>query len=73
MLLGHFPLPSLSLLHNISNGTIDAVKCAQTLRNKIKISDNVCQMSNEKMYLQKCKDYFAGNLMRCNSEGQLYK
>ena len=28
MLLEHFPLLSLSLLHKISSGTIDAVKCA---------------------------------------------
>ena len=72
MLLEHFPLPSLSLLHKISSGTIDAVKCAQTLRNECKISSDVCLMFDE-MYLQKCEEYFAGNLRGCNSEGELYK
>ena len=43
MLLEHFPLSSLSLLHKISNGTLDAVKCAQILRNEAKISRDMCQ------------------------------
>ena len=72
MLLEHFPLPSLSLLHKISSGTIDAVKCEQTLTNEGKISSDVCLMFDE-MYLQKCEEYFAGNLRECNSEGELYK
>ena len=25
------------------------------------------------MYLQKCEEYFAGDLMDCKSEGELYK
>ena len=33
MPLEHFPLPSLSLLHKISSGTINTVKCAQILKN----------------------------------------
>ena len=41
MLLEHFPLPSLPLMHKISSGTIDAVKCAQTLRNKGNISNDL--------------------------------
>ena len=72
MLLEHFPLPSLTLLHKISSGTIDAVQCAQTLRNEGKISSDVCLMFDE-MYLQKCEEYFAGDLVGCNSEGELYK
>ena len=72
MLLEHFLLPpSLSLLRMINSGTIDAVKCAQTLKNGGKTS-NVCLMFH-KMYLQKCEEYFAGDLMGCNSEGELYK
>ena len=70
MLLEHFQLPSLSLLHKISSGKIDAVKCAQTLRNEGKISSDVCLMFDE-MYLQKCEEYFAGDLVGCNSEGEL--
>ena len=71
MLLEHFPLPLLSLLRMINSGTIDAVKCAQTLKNEGKIS-KVCLMFH-KMYLQKCEEYFAGDLVGCNSEGELYK
>ena len=72
MLPEHYPLLSLSLLHKISSGTIDTVKCAQTLRNEGKISRDVCLMFNE-IYLQKCEEYFAGDLIGCNSEGELYK
>ena len=72
MLLEHFPLPSLSLLHKISSGTIDAVKCAQTLGNQGNVSSDVCLMFDE-MYLEKCEGYFAEDLEGCNSEGELYK
>ena len=64
MLLGHFPLPSLSLLHKISSSTIDGAKCAQTQRNEGKISNDVCLMFDE-MYLQKCEEYFVGDLVGC--------
>ena len=47
MLLEHFTLPSLLLLHKISSGTTDAVKCAQTLRNEGKIYNDVCLMFDE--------------------------
>ena len=70
MLLQHFPLPSLSFLHKISSGTIDIVKCAQTLRKEGKISDEACLMFGQ-TYLQKCEEYFAGDLVGCNNEGQL--
>ena len=69
-ILEHFPLLSLSLLHKIRSGKIDAVKCAQTLRNDGKISNDVCLMFDE-MYLQKYEEYFAANLVTCNSEGEL--
>ena len=41
MLIEHLPLPSLSLLHNISSGTVDPVNCVQTLRNEV-ISPLMC-------------------------------
>ena len=46
--LQDFPLPSLSLLQKISSGTIDAIKCANTLRIEGKISEDVF------MILMKC-------------------
>ena len=66
MLIEHLPLPSLSLLHNISSGTIDPVKCVQTLRNEGHISIDVCLMFDE-TYLQKCEEYFAGDSVDYNS------
>ena len=72
MILEYFSLPPLSILHRIRSGTIDAIKCAQTLRNEGKISSDVCLMFDE-MYLQKCEEYFAGDLVGCNCEGELCK
>ena len=62
MLLQHFPLPTLSLLRIISIGTT----------NEGKISNDVCLMFDE-MYLQKCEEYSAGDLVGCNSEDELCK
>ena len=72
MLIEHFLLPPLSLLHKIRCGTTDTVKCAQVLRNESKISNDVHLMVDE-MYLQKCEEHFAGDLVGCNSESELYK
>ena len=47
VLLQDFPLPSLSLLQKDSRGTIDAVKCANALRIKGKISEDVCLIFDE--------------------------
>ena len=66
----HFPLLSLPLLLKIRSGTIDAVKYAQTLKNEGKISSDMCLMFDE-MYLQKSEEYFAGDLVGYNSEGEL--
>ena len=37
-----FPLPSISLWKKVCSGAIDAEKCAQTLKNEGKISEDVC-------------------------------
>ena len=72
VLLQDFPLPSLSLLQKISSGTIDAVKCANALRIEGKISEDVCMIFDE-MYLQKRQEYFWGEMIGCDDEGELYK
>ena len=72
MLLEDFPLPSLSLLEKISQGTIDVVKCAQTLRQDGKISKDICLLFDE-MYLQKCEEYFGGEMIGADEKGELYK
>ena len=66
------PLPSMPLLRKICSGAIDAVKCAQTLKNKWKISEDVCLLFNG-MYLQKCEEYFGGDLIGCGEDGNVYK
>ena len=67
-----FPLPSILLLKKICSGAIDAVKCSQILKNEGKIYEDVCVLFDE-MYLQKCEEYFGGDLIGCGKDGNLYK
>ena len=62
MLFEDFPLPFLSLLSKISKGKIDAIKYAQILKKNGKISEDICLLFDE-MYLQKCEEYFGGELI----------
>ena len=41
-----FPLPSIPLWKKVCSGAIDAAKCAQTLKNEGKISEDVCLLFN---------------------------
>ena len=65
VLLEHFPLPSL--LHKISSGMIDAVKCAQWC------VPNVWRNVLTKSIVKRIEEYCASDLVGCNSEGELYK
>ena len=65
-----FPLPSIPLLKKVYSGAIDAVKCAQTLKNERKISEDVCLLFDE-MYRQKCEEYFGGDLIGSGEDGNL--
>ena len=67
-----FPLLSIRLLKKLRSGAIDAVKCAQTLKNEGKISEDVCLLFNE-IYLHKCQEYSGGDLIRWGEDGNLYK
>ena len=69
-----FPLLSINtvILKNIFSEAIDAVKCAQTLKNEGKISEDVYLLFDE-MYLQKCKEYSGGDLIGCGEDGNLHK
>ena len=62
-----FPLPSTPLLKKICSGAVDAVKCAQTLKNEGKICEDVWLLFNE-MYLQKCEEYFGWLVEKWNIE-----
>ena len=67
-----FSLPSIPLLKRICSGAIEAVKCAETLKNEGKISEEVCLLLNE-IYLQKCEKYFVGELKGYGEDGNQYK
>ena len=70
VILQDLPLPSLSILQEISSVTTDVVKCANALRIKRKFSEVVCMIFDE-MYLQKSQGYFRGEMIGCDDEGEL--
>ena len=72
MLFEDFPSPSLSLLSKISKGKIDAIKCAQALKKDGKISEDICLLFDE-MYLQKYEEYFGGELIGSDENGEFIK
>ena len=72
LLQEEFPLPSLSLLEKITKGGIDPVKAAKVLLSKGLISKDIVLIIDE-MYLQKCVDFFGGDMVGCDEEGTMYK
>ena len=72
MLFEDFPSPSLSLLSKISKRKIDAIKCAQALKKDGKISEDICLLFDE-MYLQKYEEYFGGELIGSDENGEFIK
>ena len=62
----------MSLLSLISKGNIDAIKCEQALKKDGKISENICLLFDE-TYLQKCDDYFGGELIGSDENGEFIK
>ena len=48
------------------------MECAEMLRNDGKISDDICLLFDE-MYVQKCEEYFGGDVMGSNDAGESYK
>ena len=74
MLLEDFLLPSLSfrLLSKFIKRKIDAIKYAQTLKKDGKTSEDICLLFDE-MHLQKCEEYFGGELTGFDENGKLDK
>ena len=72
LLQEEFKLPSISLLRRITSGKIDTMKTANVLRENGSISKDVILMFDE-MLLQKCEEYFAGDVFGADEEGELYK
>ena len=67
-----FPFPSLFLLKKISEGKLDAVKCAKFLKAPGVISENIVLMFDE-LYLQKCEQFCDGEIIAANENNELYK
>ena len=67
-----FPFPSLSLLKKITEGQLDAVKCAKSLKLQGVISEDVVLMFDE-MYLLKCEEYCGGEIIGANENNELYE
>ena len=65
-----FPFPSSSLLKRITEGQLDAVKCAKFLKSHGGISEDVVLMFDQ-MYLQKCEEYCGGEIIGANENNQL--
>ena len=59
-------------LKKIGKGKIDAIKYAQALKKDGKISEDICLLFDE-MYLQKCEEYFGGELIGFHKNGELFK
>ena len=72
MLLEDFPLLSLSLLSKISKAKFDTIKYTQALKKGGKKSEDICLLLDE-MYLQKCEEYFGGELVGSEENEELYK
>ena len=72
ILLEEFPLQSLFLLQKIYSRTIGASKCAQTLKNEGKTSEDMRLLWGE-INQQRCEQYLAGNLTGLQNYGNLYK
>ena len=62
----------MSLLRKITEGQLDAVKCAKSLKSQGVISEDVVLMFDE-MYLQKCEEYCGGEIIGANENNELYK
>ena len=72
LLLEKFPLPSVSSLHKIQEGGVDALKAVSLLRETGKISSD-CVLMIDEMYLQKAAQYQDGKYVGVNENGDLYK
>ena len=72
LLLEKFPLPSISLLHKIQQGGVDALKAVRRLREGGSISADCVLMADE-MYLQKGTQYQGGQYVGADEDENLYK
>ena len=64
LLMKEFPFPSLSLLKKITEGQLDAVKCAKSLKSQGVISEDLVLMFDE---------IYCGEIIGANESNELYK
>ena len=67
-----FPFSSMSLLERITEGQLDALKCAKSLKSQGVVSEDVVLMFHE-IYLRKCEEYYGGEIIDANENNELYK
>ena len=72
LLMKEFPFPSLSLLKKITEGQLDVVKCAKSLKSQGVISEDTVLMLDE-TYLQKCEEYCGSEIIGANENNEPYK
>ena len=65
-------MPSLSLLNNVQQGGVDALKALETLYEKGSFSRD-CILMIDEMYLQKSAQYKSGKYVGVDEEGNLCK
>ena len=72
LLLNELPLPSISLLGKLKEGKIDSMKFLKSLLDNDSLSKDLIVIFDE-MYLQKCAEYSAGEIIGINEDKQCYK
>ena len=66
----NFAFPSLYPLKKSTEGKLDAVKCPKSLKWQGVICEDIVLMFDE-MYLQKCEEYFGGEIIGANENNEL--
>ena len=64
-------MPSFELLKKLTSGDLDSWNIAEKLRKDGEISDDVTLMVDE-MFLRKLAQYFAGDYVGENEDGELF-
>ena len=72
LLLGDFPLPSISLLNKITEGNIDALREAKLLLENSSIYKDIVVLFDG-IYLQKCVECCRGEIFGSNISNVIYK
>ena len=72
LMLQHLPLPSISYLSSLCQGSLDPIKAIKILHEKQKIDKDVVLLMDE-MYLQKEVQYQEGKLFGSNEEGTMFR